>query len=60
MARKSGREALLTVLPVFRYGHCNFEAEEVLAALALLLVQSYPQGAGGLQPFLAALPAPQQ
>lgn len=29
----------LTVLPVFRFGHCNFNPEEALAAFAILVLQ---------------------
>ena len=37
-ARPTGRGAFLP-LPVFRYGHCNFTAAEVLTGLGLLLIQ---------------------
>jgi pimeloyl-ACP methyl ester carboxylesterase len=36
----SGHGANLTVLPVDRYGHCAFTAEEVLGAFTLLLLRS--------------------
>jgi hypothetical protein len=40
LAILSGHGANLTVLPVDRYGHCAFTAEEVLGAFSLLLLRS--------------------
>ena len=39
----SGDEALLTVIPVERYGHCNFTEAEVLDAFAQLVQQVEPR-----------------
>lgn len=36
----AGSGNLLTILPVQRYGHCNFEPKEILGALGLLLKQT--------------------
>ena len=34
----SGSVAIHTNMPIYRYGHCNFELEEVLAALSVLVL----------------------
>jgi hypothetical protein len=34
---RAGRLENLTVLPVYRYGHCNFTDQEMLSALGLML-----------------------
>lgn len=39
-AATSGSRAYVTLVPVKRYGHCNFKTEEVLAAFALLVLQT--------------------
>ncbi len=38
-----GSTPLFTSLPVFRYGHCNFQASEVLLAFALMVLQDLGQ-----------------
>lgn len=38
----SGTSAFLKIIPVQRYGHCEFELDEVLAAVARLVVESRP------------------
>jgi hypothetical protein len=37
-------------IPVLRYGHCNFNAAEVLFGFALLVLQTSGQQIPGLQP----------
>lgn len=52
--RPSGDGSFLPI-PIFRYGHCNFTAEEVLAAFGLLVLQTTGQEVAGLtQRFTAA------
>ncbi len=43
LATGTGSANFLTVLPVPRYGHCNFTLEEVMYAFALLVTQSESQ-----------------
>jgi hypothetical protein len=59
MVRSQERESMLTVLPVLRYGHCNFKAEEVLGAFALLFIQSGLPLDARMAPYLQSLPQPQ-
>ncbi len=59
MVRAHERESMLTVLPVLRYGHCNFRAEEVLGAFALLFIQSGLPLDAQMAPYLQSLPEPQ-
>lgn len=54
----SGHPENLTILPVDRYGHCNFTVEEVLGAFALLLLQSGGDLGAHLGPYLPSLPQP--
>jgi hypothetical protein len=53
-----GDNPALTVLPVMRYGHCNFEAREVLGAFSLLLIKAKVWDAEDGDPFVRTLPAP--
>ncbi len=48
----------LTILPVPRFGHCNFTTDELLGAFALLVQRVGGQLPPILQEPLAALPAP--
>lgn len=43
LAAQAGNSNLLTVIPVERYGHCNFNIQEVSAAFALLVQQASAQ-----------------
>jgi pimeloyl-ACP methyl ester carboxylesterase len=43
----SGRGSFLPI-PIFRYGHCNFTAAEVLAAFGLLILQATGSSMNGL------------
>lgn len=42
LAAQAGSSNLLTVIPVARYGHCNFTIQEIGAAFALLEQQAGP------------------
>jgi pimeloyl-ACP methyl ester carboxylesterase len=42
LAAQAGNSNFLTVIPVARYGHCNFNAQEVLGAFGLLVQQASP------------------
>ena len=42
LAAQAGSGNLLTVIPVARYGHCNFDMQEIGAAFALLVQQAGP------------------
>jgi pimeloyl-ACP methyl ester carboxylesterase len=46
--RPSGNGSFLPI-PIFRYGHCNFTADEVLAAFGLLVLQTTGQEVAGLE-----------
>jgi hypothetical protein len=39
----TGSSSRLTVVPVFRYGHCNFQASEILLAFAIMVLQDLGQ-----------------
>ena len=39
----SGSSSRLTILPVARYGHCNFQASEALLAFGLMILQDLGQ-----------------
>jgi hypothetical protein len=52
----SGSGALHRNLPVFRYGHCQFEAKEVLAAFGLLVLEVRGREPAGLPQLLASVP----
>ncbi|HWQ68523.1 MAG TPA: hypothetical protein VN494_00985, partial [Patescibacteria group bacterium] len=54
----SGHLDKFTLLPVKRYGHCNFTAEEVLGAFALLVVRSGGDVDAHLADYLPSLPQP--
>jgi hypothetical protein len=58
LVRDQGKLQYLTVLPVARYGHCNFKPEEVLGAFALLFLQTELQAAEALTPYIESLPEP--
>ena len=45
----------MTVLPVQRYGHCNFTIEETLGAFALLVLRSGLPLSSTLQAHLVSL-----
>jgi len=51
----SGAGPLHTNLPVFRYGHCQFEAPEVLTAFGLLVLKVRGQEPSGLPQLLKRL-----
>ena len=51
----AGHLANLTVLPVQRYGHCNFTIEETLGAFALLVLRSGLPLSSTLQAHLVSL-----
>lgn len=55
LAKDSGK---LTVLPVPRYGHCEFTAGEVLGAFGLVLLQMKAEASSTLAPQMQSLPAP--
>lgn len=50
---RSGARFLHTNLPVSRYGHCEFEAREVLTAFGLLVLKVRGQEPAGLRELLA-------
>jgi len=52
LALFAGRIRYLTVLPVPRYGHCNFTTQEVLGAFALMVLRSTGQLDPGLKAYL--------
>jgi hypothetical protein len=54
----SGHSDNLTVLPVDRYGHCNFTVEEVLGSFTILLLQSGGYLDARLADYLSSLPQP--
>lgn len=54
-----GRLGYLTILPVFRYGHCNFTPGEALGAFGLLLAKT-GLSTPSLAPYQALLPKPYQ
>jgi pimeloyl-ACP methyl ester carboxylesterase len=58
IVKSQGRSHFLTVLPVMRYGHCEFEAAEVLGAFAILILHVENQVQEGLQPFIEGMPEP--
>jgi len=43
LAAQAGNGNLFTAVPVERYGHCNFNVQEVGAAFALLVQQASAQ-----------------
>jgi hypothetical protein len=52
LAANAGRLGNLTVLPVLRYGHCTFTADEVLGAFGVLVAKVSGTAPAGLpQPF---------
>jgi hypothetical protein len=50
----SGSGSLHRNLPVFRYGHCQFEPKDVLTAFGLLVLKVRGQEPAGLPQVLAA------
>ena len=45
LAARAGRSDYLTTLPVVRFGHCNFTAQEIVGAFEILVLQvSYQAG----------------
>jgi len=54
--RKSGSEANVTQIPVLRYGHCEFSAEEVLGAFGLLVYQTTATTVPALEEYRLSLP----
>jgi hypothetical protein len=48
--KSTGSDSKHTNIPVLRYGHCNFNAAEVLFGFALLVLQTSGQQLPGLQP----------
>ncbi len=44
-----GSAGYLTPIPIFRYGHCNFQSSEVLAAFGILVLQTTGSQPAGLQ-----------
>jgi hypothetical protein len=57
LATLAGRRNFLTILPVARYGHCNFEAAQVLGAFGLLVQQANGTAVSGLARFASSVPA---
>ena len=43
LVAKKGKSAFLNIVPVPRYGHCNFTAQEVFQAFALMVQQAEAQ-----------------
>ncbi len=43
LAAQAGNSNMLTVIPVNRYGHCNFNTQEIGAAFTLLVQQASVQ-----------------
>jgi pimeloyl-ACP methyl ester carboxylesterase len=43
LVAQKGKSALLSILPVPRYGHCNFTAQEVIQAFQLMVQQAEAQ-----------------
>jgi hypothetical protein len=43
LVAKKGKSAFLNIVPVPRYGHCNFTAQEVVQAFALMVQQAEAQ-----------------
>ncbi len=58
LASGAGTRNRLTVLPVLRYGHCEFTAFEVLGAFALLVLQTTGEPDPGLDIYVPSLPEP--
>lgn len=50
--RASGSTARHALLPINRYGHCNFSTTEMMAAFAILLSKVAGQELGGVEPWL--------
>jgi hypothetical protein len=55
-AVSSGSAHYLTVLPVVRYGHCTFTTEELLGALALLVLRTEGSIEDILNNYLGSVP----
>jgi pimeloyl-ACP methyl ester carboxylesterase len=58
LATLAGRRNFLTVLPVPSYGHCNFQAAQVLGAFGLLVQQVNETASPELGRFVSSVPAP--
>jgi len=43
LVAQKGKSAFLSVLPVPRYGHCNFTSQEVFQAFSLMVQQAEAQ-----------------
>ena len=43
LVAQKGKSAFLSIVPVPRYGHCNFTAQEVFQAFALMVQQAETQ-----------------
>ena len=54
--RRSGSEGNVTQIPVLRYGHCEFSAEEVLGAFGLLVHQTGGTTVPALEAYRLSLP----
>jgi len=51
--KKNNDQALFTHIPVYRYGHCNFNVIEVLAGFAILLNKTNGQHIHGIEAILS-------
>jgi hypothetical protein len=56
LAALAGHRKNLTVLPTASYGHCNFQAAEVLGAFGLLVSQSHGQLSPELKNLVSSAP----
>jgi hypothetical protein len=43
LVARTGKSAFLNIVPVPRYGHCNFTEQEVFQAFALMVHQAQAQ-----------------
>jgi len=56
LVRRSGSDDYVTQIPVLRYGHCAFSAEEVLGAFALLVHQTTGTSTPAMEEYRLTLP----
>ena len=43
LVAQKGKSAFLSILPVPRYGHCNFTSQEIFQAITLMVQQAETQ-----------------
>ncbi len=58
LATLAGRLNNLIILPVPRYGHCNFTTQELLGVLTLMVHRSTGRTIPNLEAYLSTLPKP--